>query len=102
YFAGVNARMKGFGAGALQGIGALESGFTSPLNIATTLPTGGASTAARAGLLQVARGRSLGSKALAAPVILHGAGNVLSPGSTLPERGQGLVEMAGGGAWCLQ
>lgn len=95
------AMVKGFGAGAMQGVGDLVSGFTSPLNIATTLATGGASTAAKAGLPQIARGLSLGSKALAAPVILHGAGNVLSPESTLAERGQGLVEMAGGGAAAL-
>lgn len=98
YWSGVKARAKGFTAGALQGAGDLVSGFTSPLNLATTAATMGSSGALKAGLPTIAKGLSLGSKALAAPVILHGASNVLSPDSTLAERGQGLVEMAGGGA----
>lgn len=96
YLSGVAARAKGFGAGAIQGIGDLMSGLTSPLNIATTAATMGSGAAVKAGLPGAARGLSLIGKGLSAPVVAHGAINLLDPESTMGERGQGLIEMAGG------
>jgi hypothetical protein len=98
YLAETYARGKGFVGGALQGIGDIASGFTSPLNLAITAATGGSSAALKAGLPEVASGLSLASKALAVPTMAHGAGSMFSPDSTMSERGQGLVELAGGGA----
>lgn len=90
------ARMQGFGAGALQGLGDLVSGLTSPINLATTLLTAGSGTAIKAGMPGLAKIASLGAKGAGALTAAHGAGNVLSPESTLAERGQGLTEIAGG------
>lgn len=90
------ATMAGFGAGALQGIGDTLSSFTSPIDLGATLLSGGSSLAAKAGLKTVSRGLSLGSRAASIPVALHGAGNIVNPESTLGERGQGALELAGG------
>src|SRR5678815_5770083 len=49
YLSGVAARAKGFGAGALQGVGDLVSGLTSPLNLVTTAATMGEAPLMRAG-----------------------------------------------------
>ena len=98
YLAGVNARMKGFGAGALQGLGDIATNFTSPLNLATTLATTGASSSLTEGVPGLSRGLSLLSKGLALPVVAHGASEALDPSSTLSQRGMGVAEMAGGGA----
>jgi hypothetical protein len=92
------ASIEGFGAGALQGIGNLLSGLTSPLNIATTALTAGSGLAGKAGLEGIAEALSLGSKIAAAPTIAHGAIETLHPDSTMMERGMGLAELAGGGA----
>jgi hypothetical protein len=92
----LRAQIEGFGAGALQGLGDVISGFTSPIDLATTALTGGGSMAMKAGLPQVAKLASMGGKAAGALTAAHGAGNVLSPESTLAERGFGLAEMAGG------
>lgn len=92
------AMTKGLAAGSLEGLGNVVSGFSSPINLATVGLTGGSSIAARAGLPAIAKALSIGGKAAAAPMIAHGAGEVLSPESTLGERGFGLAEMAGGGA----
>lgn len=96
YFAGAAARAKGFGAGALQGIGDLVSGLTSPINIATTLLTAGSGTALKAGMPGLAKIASLGAKGAGALTAAHGGMNVVDPESTLAERGQGLTEVAGG------
>lgn len=92
------AMAKGLAAGSLEGLGNVVSGFSSPINLATMGLTGGSSIAARAGLPAIAKALSIGGKTAAAPMIAHGAGEVLSPESTLGERGFGLAEMAGGGA----
>lgn len=49
-------RLKGFAAGALQGIGDLATRMTSPLELGMTLATGGASIARRSGLMGLSRG----------------------------------------------
>jgi hypothetical protein len=96
YLAGVNARMKGFGAGASEGIGDLVSSFTSPMSLATFGLGGAESAAAKTGFPRVAQLANIGSKIASAPMIAHGAGNTLSPDSTLAERAGGLTEMAAG------
>jgi hypothetical protein len=98
YLSGVAARAKGFTAGALQGIGDLASGFTSPINLATTAATMGEAPLMRAGFGGLAKIANLTGKASGALTATHGAGEILSPDSTLAQRGQGLVELAGGGA----
>lgn len=92
------ARIQGFGAGALQGIGDLVSGLTSPIGIATAALPGGEAVAAGRGLTRTAQALNVASKVAAAPLVLHGGSEVLDPESTLAQRGQGLVEMAGGAA----
>jgi hypothetical protein len=92
----LRAQIEGFGAGALQGLGDVISGFTSPIDLATTALTGGGSMAMKAGLPQVAKLASMGGKAAGALTAAHGAGNVFSPDSTMAERGFGLAELAGG------
>lgn len=98
YWSGVKARTKGFTAGALQGIGDLASSFTSPINLATTIATMGEAPLMRAGYGGLSKVANLVGKTSGALTATHGAGEVLSPDSTLAERGSGLVELAGGGA----
>ena len=98
YLSGVAARAKGFTAGALQGVGDLVSGLSSPINLATTAATMGEAPLARAGMSGLAKIANLTGKASGALTATHGASEVLSPDSTLSQRGQGLVELAGGGA----
>lgn len=92
------ARLKGFGAGALQGLGDLISGMTSPAGIATTLLTAGEGTALKAGLPQIGRALGLGAKAAGGAYAAHGAGETaqgLAEGD-LQRAGQGIFEVAGG------
>lgn len=96
YFANTLAKLRGFEAGAVEGVGNLASSLTSPINLATTALTGGSSMAAKAGLPAIARGLLLGAKGAGLLTAGHGASNVISPESTMGERGQGLVEIAGG------
>lgn len=89
---------RGFIGGATEGLGNVLSSLTSPLSLAT-LGTGGLEVAgAKAGMPQVARLASIGTKALSAPVAAHGAVETFSPDSSWGDRAMGLLEMAGGGA----
>lgn len=100
YLSGVAARAKGFTAGALEGVGNLVSGLTSPISLAT-LGLGGTEYAAgKAGLQSVARLANIGTKVASAPIALHGASQIYS-GNTLGEKAQGLAELAGGTAGML-
>jgi len=90
------AKAKGFGAGALEGVGDLVSGLTSPINLATAILTAGQGTAAKAGLPAIAKAVGMGAKAAGGLTAAHGASNVLDPDSTLADRAMGGVEMAGG------
>ena len=92
------ARIQGFGAGAIQGLGDIASSLTSPINLATTALTAGSGMAAKQGLSTIAKGLSIGSKIAAAPMVAHGGMQVLDPETSLTEKGFGLAEMAGGGA----
>jgi len=86
------ARIKGFGAGALEG----ASEFFNPLDVGTALATMGAGSAAKAGLSGLAKILNYGAKGASALVAGHGIGNIVSPDSTWGERGQGLAEITGG------
>jgi len=90
------ARIKGFGAGAIEGIGDMASSLTSPINLGTAITTGGNSMALKAGLPRIAQAMRVGAKGAGALTAGHGTTEVLRPDATLAERGMGLVEMAGG------
>ncbi len=96
--------LASFGAGALEGIGNLVSGLTSPLNLVTTLATGGASAAAKTGFPAASRALGITGRTLSAPVIVHGAQTAFDPDPerSMMERAFGVAEMAGGGAGVLQ
>lgn len=96
YLAGVNARMKGFGAGALEGAGDLASSFTSPMSIATIGLGGTEAAAAKTGFPRVAQLANIAQKVSGAPMLAHGAEEMFNPESTLQQRAGGLVEAAGG------
>lgn len=87
----------GFLEGANEGLGDLLSSFTSPIDLATTALTAGSSGALRAGYKGASKGLETAAKLSAVPMGIHGAGNVISPESTLMERGMGLAELAGAG-----
>src|SRR5262245_58743088 len=98
YLAGVNARMKGFGAGALEGIGDLVSGLTSPLGLATAVLTAGEGSLVKAGLPQIGRALGYGAKGAGALYAGHGAQQT---GEGIMEADpkkvfHGVTEMAGG------
>lgn len=88
------AQVEGFLGGATEGLGDLLSGFTSPINLATTLATAGSSTAAKAGLPTIAKGLEMGARAASIPMAISGGEKVINPNSTLQQRGQGLTEIA--------
>lgn len=90
------ARVAGFGAGALQGIGDLVSGATSPVNLATAALTGGTSLAEKQGFSGLGNLLRIGTRVASAPTAIHGVEEMLNPQSTLGERGRGLAELAGG------
>ena len=90
------AMNRGFSAGATQSIGDILTSLTSPLNLGTALLSGGTSLAARAGLPAIAKVLNLGIKAGGAGMGLHGLGEIISPESSLGERGFGVAEIAGG------
>lgn len=89
-------RLKGFIGGASQGLGDVLSGLTSPINLAMMLGSGGSSIAGKYGLETIASALSGASRGAGALMAGHGASNVLSPSSSLGERGFGLAEIAGG------
>ncbi len=89
---------RGFVGGAAKGLGDVASSMTSPMNLATTLASGGASLAAGAEMPMVARGLGMIGKAAGAATSLHGAGQVLNPATSWGDKAMGIAEMAGGGA----
>lgn len=98
YLAGVNARMKGFGAGAMEGLGNIAESITSPLGAATTLLTLGEGASLKAGLPQIARLLGWGGKAAGAAYGTHGAMEIGQGAyeGDLGRVGRGTVELAGG------
>lgn len=89
------AMLKGGTAGALQGIGDLVSGFSSPLNLATMSAGGLESIAAKHGLPAIAKLANIGLRALSAPVAAEGAYHIAT-GDTLGDKLRGIPELAGG------
>jgi hypothetical protein len=87
---------RGFLGGAAKGLGDVASSMTSPMNLATTIASGGASLAAGAEMPMVARGLSMVGKAAGGLTALHGGGQVINPASSLGDRAMGIAEMAGG------
>lgn len=85
-------KLKGFGAGALQG----AADLVTPLNLATAGFGGAEYGAGKAGLSSIAKLASTGSKLTGVPVALHGAGTVLDPESSMGERAMGVAETIGG------
>lgn len=90
------ARAQGFLGGALEGIGDLVSGITSPLGIASTVIPGGQAVAGARGLTRTAKALNAAGKVVAAPAVAHGGSTILDPDTTWGEKGMGLVEIAGG------
>ncbi len=86
----------GFKAGALQGLGNLVSGLSSPLNLATTGMGGLEYGAGKAGLESLGTLANIGTRVASAPIALHGASNILSPDSSISNRLMGGLELAGG------
>jgi hypothetical protein len=98
YMANTLAKLRGFEAGAAEGVGDLISEFTSPINLATTALTLGSGTATKLGLPQAARLLNIGSKVASLPTMAHGAQQIFDPETSLSEKGFGLAELAGGAA----
>ena len=90
------AQVEGFLGGATQGIGDTMSSFTSPINLAAMLLSGGASGAAKAGWGGTSRALNAGANLANAAQVPAGAAKLLSPDSTWGERGHGLLEIAMG------
>lgn len=101
YLSGVAARAKGFLAGSIKGIGDLTSGLTSPLNLVTTAATLGSGPALEAGMPAVSKGLTGIARMASAPVVAHGAYDILNPESSIQQRVQGAIEASGGMAAML-
>ncbi len=93
----MNAMVKGFGAGATEGLGDLATRMTSPLELGMALASGGASMARRGGLMGLSRGLEAANMLASGAETIHGAGEVIRPDATLSEKLSGGVE-AGLGA----
>lgn len=94
-FAKIDNQMRGFNQGAGEAIGDLVSGLSSPANLGMAIASGGSSMAGKAGLSSVAKLLLGTSRGLAIPGMIHGGSEVIDPESTIGQRGQGLVELAG-------
>jgi hypothetical protein len=94
------ARLKGFVAGAEQGAGNLVSGLSSPLNLALTALSGGASAAGSRGMLGISRAARAAEAALNAPIAAEGAYNTVQGirEGNVVKAGMGVAQAAGGAA----
>ena len=101
---GWGARLKGFGAGAIQGLGDVVSSLTSPLELGLAAASGGSSLAAKRGLSGVARGLAAAEGGLGLLESGHGVGEIYGGAKegNLARVGMGIVEAAGGGAGMKQ
>jgi hypothetical protein len=90
------ARVQGFGAGALQGLGDVISGMTSPINIATMGAGALEKSALLEGMPQLARMTNIGGRVAGGLTASHGAAGVLDPNASLSDRAFSLAELAGG------
>jgi hypothetical protein len=94
----VYAMSKGFGAGAVEGVGNVASSLTSPLSLATIGLGGAEYGAGKLGLNAIARLLGTGTRVASAPFAIHGVNEVIRPDATLGERAMGVAEAAGGAA----
>jgi len=97
YIAGTLARLRGFEAGATEGVGNILSSLTSPINLAATAATMGEEPLAKAGYENLARIFNLTGKATGVPVMAHGISRIADKDADWGERAEGLAELAGGG-----
>lgn len=99
-----SAGWKGFAAGAIQGLGDVVSGLTSPLELGLAAASGGSSLAAKRGLSGVAKGLAATEGLLGAAESAHGVGEIYGGAKegNLARVGMGIVETAGGGAGMKQ
>lgn len=95
------ASIRGFGAGALQGLGDVVSGMTSPINLATAGAGALEKSALLEGLPQLARMANIGGRVAGGLTSAHGAAGVMDPNATMGERAFSLAELAGGGSQML-
>jgi hypothetical protein len=79
----------------IESLGDVVSGLTSPLDLALTATTGGASLARKAGLESIAKAAAYGTKGLSAPIAAEGVYRMGTAESPM-EAGVGLVETVGG------
>ena len=86
------AMAKGFAGGALEGLGGVVSGLTSPLSVASLGGRGLAST----GLKGYATAANAFDKIGGAGMMLEGGGEVLDPSTSWGEKALGLARAAGG------
>jgi len=93
----MRARIQGFGAGALEGLGDLISGLTSPLDLALLATTGGAAGAARKGLTGLTKGLNVATRVGGGAVGIEG-GHRIATAEDPGDIGQGLLELVGGAA----
>lgn len=95
------ASLKGFAAGATEGLGDVLSSMTSPLELAGAALTGGSSLAAKRGLGGIVDAASVANKMIGTGVAAHGATQAFGKDKTWQERLMGGVEMAGGTAGAM-
>lgn len=88
--------LKGYGSAFIEGLGHIGDEMTSPLNAGLMGLTGGESLATKLGSEDIIPTLRTGSKVLSAPIIAHGASNVLGSDKSLGDRAMGLIEMGMG------
>lgn len=86
------AMLRGFHAGTIQGLGDLTTSMTNPLDLATMIGTEGAGWAAKRGFGTLAKIAHNTARAGGVGAVIHGGSKVLSPDSTMVERGEGGLE----------
>jgi hypothetical protein len=94
----LTAKLEGFKAGAVQGLGDVASSLTSPLNAGLTLLGLGGEAAGARGLLGISRAARGAEAALSAPLVAEGAKNAVEGVSEgdYGKLGAGALEAAGG------
>jgi hypothetical protein len=94
------ARLKGFAAGATEGVGNILTQMTSPLDLALTLVSGGGVTAGKRGLLGISKAARQAEAALSAPFVAAGASEAVQGAQEgdMARVGAGAVQAVLGGA----
>lgn len=87
------ARLKGFAAGATEGVGDVVSSLSSPLSLATIGLGGAEAAAAKSGMRSVAKLANIGQRMASIPDVASGAEDIYEG-----NYGRGLTELALGAA----